>query len=803
MSWVAAAIGGGALLGAGASLYASNKQSDASANALAQQNQMYKQTQADLAPYKKVGSGALISLGQLYGIGADGKPTGQPYNPQALEAFKNSPDYKFAFDQGMQGLTFSNAAKGLLQSGSNLKDIVGFGQGLASQQFGKYVDRLSGLAGMGQNSAAGGATNALGFAGAMGGTTLAGGQAAASGAVGAANALTGGVGSYLNYNQQQQNNTMLANALGNKTVGGSNAVGSIPPTDWAGGGPLGYADGGRPPVGRPVMVGERGPEAFVPDDQNQDYGRGGESPWHGNGWQGGPGMPPNGLAAFSGLRGLPGGQPNGLANAWGGWANMLRPLNGGQPNGLMTASQGFGRPMMGGLPGFADGGRPPTGEPIIVGENGPEVVQMDQPGTVVPNHELPSWMNADTLSQTPYSPPMTRAVDDYSTRDPNELAMMRMRGSVRPDAGRADFPINHLANMALTAGGVAAAPAALTAASYMAPEALFARAAMAAPRATTAAAAVAGAGTATSAGEQEFQWTDQKTDRIREMADIQRRIDERAAQITKLGTTKTNSPVGTQAKVIEQLTKLNNPDSPDVSRLVALRDEAAKERDSAFEQFQYEQERARNEAAARKRAETSWFDVVPGSRSAISAAIPFASYYGGKYLGKRLPVVGAMAAGGIGGGLEGALSQYIPTEVDLGLPRTAPARADAVNDLADPAYWNRMAAVSGGNALLGAYGGFRGAMSRRLPLPPIGPGSAPNMQPVAPPPLSSMGTIPPGPPNGLAAASQALPSPQTSNALANLMTVKDKNGRTIYMNRGGGFANKADIDRYLNSKASQ
>tara|TARA_R100000426_G_scaffold26333_2_gene22019 strand:- start:709 stop:1116 length:408 start_codon:yes stop_codon:yes gene_type:complete len=28
---------------------------------------------------------------------------------------------------------------------------------------------------------------------------------------------------------------------------------------------LGYANGGRPPVGRPSVVGERGPELFVPD----------------------------------------------------------------------------------------------------------------------------------------------------------------------------------------------------------------------------------------------------------------------------------------------------------------------------------------------------------------------------------------------------------------------------------------------------------------------------------------------------------------------------------------------------------
>lgn len=66
--------------------------------------------------------------------------------------------------------------------------------------------------------------------------------------------------------------------------------------------------------------------------------------------------------------------------------------------------------------------------------------------------EFPAWMNADTLG--PLSGPqeeMTRALPDYEKRDPNELAMMRHREMVRPTAGRKDFPMEHVANMA-TAG---------------------------------------------------------------------------------------------------------------------------------------------------------------------------------------------------------------------------------------------------------------------------------------------------------------------------------------------------------------
>lgn len=38
-----------------------------------------------------------------------------------------------------------------------------------------------------------------------------------------------------------------------------------------------------------------------------------------------------------------------------------------------------------GLRKFAEGGQPPVGEPVVVGEQGPEVVVFNQPGTVIPN----------------------------------------------------------------------------------------------------------------------------------------------------------------------------------------------------------------------------------------------------------------------------------------------------------------------------------------------------------------------------------------------------------------------------------
>ena len=41
-----------------------------------------------------------------------------------------------------------------------------------------------------------------------------------------------------------------------------------------------------------------------------------------------------------------------------------------------------------GIPGFANGGRPPVGRPSIVGEKGPELFVPDRSGTIIPNNQL-------------------------------------------------------------------------------------------------------------------------------------------------------------------------------------------------------------------------------------------------------------------------------------------------------------------------------------------------------------------------------------------------------------------------------
>lgn len=247
-----------AVVGAGASIYAANQQSSAAANATNTANQANAQTRADLAPYRVIGGSALGDLAALYGYASPTGPTsgagatagasayqqpGVTYTPGpggsgyftrtaegemhwhagpmpqpapatppgALGAgptpgvpdfsrFTNSPDYQFAFDQGLLALDRSAAAKGQLLGGGHTKDVLAFANGLAAQQYGNYFNRLMGLAGLGANAAAQtgnlGATFAnLGMQG-----QLAGGAANASAAVGIANAL-GGVPQNLLYAQ--------------------------------------------------------------------------------------------------------------------------------------------------------------------------------------------------------------------------------------------------------------------------------------------------------------------------------------------------------------------------------------------------------------------------------------------------------------------------------------------------------------------------------------------------------------------------------------------------------------------------
>jgi hypothetical protein len=141
-----------------------------------------------------------------------------------MDQFQADPGYAFRLSEGQKALDRSAAARGGLISGSALKAAGRYGQEMGSQEYQNAFNRyqtersaqlnpLQSLAGIGQS-----ATNQVNAAGQnyatnAGNALGAAAQANASGYMGMANAAAGGLGQYMNYGQQQQQNSLLQQVL--------------------------------------------------------------------------------------------------------------------------------------------------------------------------------------------------------------------------------------------------------------------------------------------------------------------------------------------------------------------------------------------------------------------------------------------------------------------------------------------------------------------------------------------------------------------------------------------------------------
>ena len=131
-------------MGFGHSSQSSNNQSQQSSQSL---NQAYPFLQGALgSEVSNVGAGT-NAIKALLGLTGD---TGQK---AAFDTFRNSSGYNFARDQGIEGITGSQAAKGLLNSGSTLKAITNFSSNLANNFLDKYLSSLSGVSNTGLQAA--------------------------------------------------------------------------------------------------------------------------------------------------------------------------------------------------------------------------------------------------------------------------------------------------------------------------------------------------------------------------------------------------------------------------------------------------------------------------------------------------------------------------------------------------------------------------------------------------------------------------------------------------------------------------
>jgi len=225
------AIIGSAILGAASSRSAAKTQAGAAQQAADIQKSQFEQTREDQAPYRTAGYNALAEMQRTAG----NVPGAFKFGAGDYQA---DPGYAFRLSEGQKALDRQAAARGGLISGGALRAAQRYGQEMGSQEFGnaynraltgyntgvasenQLYNRQAGLAGIGQT-----ATNLVGQAGqnyatSAGNLMTSGAAAKAAGQVGMSNALTGGLGTYLNYNQ----NTALINALRGGGIGSSSMM---------------------------------------------------------------------------------------------------------------------------------------------------------------------------------------------------------------------------------------------------------------------------------------------------------------------------------------------------------------------------------------------------------------------------------------------------------------------------------------------------------------------------------------------------------------------------------------------------
>lgn len=264
-----AAIGSG-IIGAGATMIGANTAADAqtqaAADASATQMSMFDKMQGNLQPYMDLGGAGINQL-----TAQMGNLTGQPALPQGGRiqlptapgpmdeaTLRATPGYQFNQTQGLKAVANSASARGLGVSGAAMKGAAAYGTGLAdstyqnqfnNQQtmfgnqesiFGNkatdfanqqtlYGDtvtnatntynRLMGIVGQGQSSAAGVGNAGVTTGASIGSNTIGAGNAQAAASMAGANSITSGANGVLNAYTM---NNLLKQMSGGGTMGAGN-----------------------------------------------------------------------------------------------------------------------------------------------------------------------------------------------------------------------------------------------------------------------------------------------------------------------------------------------------------------------------------------------------------------------------------------------------------------------------------------------------------------------------------------------------------------------------------------------------
>jgi hypothetical protein len=215
MAWMLpVAIGVSSYMGGKAAERGAKEQAKAMERAAELQYQQFRESTALQEPWREAGQQALNKLAPL-----------TDYTAFGMDQFKADPGYAFRLGEGQKALERSAAARGGLLSGGTGKALQRFGQEMGSQEYTNAFNRyqteraarlqpLQSLAGLGQTSAQQIGQQGMQMASNVGDAMGSAAAARASGYVGQANALTGGLNTYLNY----QNSQNMVNALNERNA---------------------------------------------------------------------------------------------------------------------------------------------------------------------------------------------------------------------------------------------------------------------------------------------------------------------------------------------------------------------------------------------------------------------------------------------------------------------------------------------------------------------------------------------------------------------------------------------------------
>lgn len=153
MSWIAAAVIGGAVVSGvvqtNAAKTASTAQVQAANKSIEEQRRQFDAVQALLKPYIDTGTTALSRQAALMGLG------GEEAQRSAITAIEQGPEFAAMTRQGEEAILQNAAATGGLRGGNVQAALAQFRPQILSGLIEQQYNRLGGLASAGQNAAAG------------------------------------------------------------------------------------------------------------------------------------------------------------------------------------------------------------------------------------------------------------------------------------------------------------------------------------------------------------------------------------------------------------------------------------------------------------------------------------------------------------------------------------------------------------------------------------------------------------------------------------------------------------------------